>query len=195
MAKHIKRIKENVTATEYKKLMNFVRGSESMRENTKLNLLRAFTLLFYTGMRVNETQSLKISHIKELIKEGTVKVEIDKTSTERKLYLSDDFKKDLLKVFDLEEDGENRVIAKGANKNKKTGIHPITFITKINEIMKEVLGNGFTSHSFRQGLITEMGQRSVNIKVVSQFIGHKDIKTTLGYVTPSENDIKNALVR
>ena len=195
MAKHIKRIKENVTATEYKKLMNFVRGSESMRENTKLNLLRAFTLLFYTGMRVNETQSLKIAHIKELIKEGTVKVEIDKTSTERKLYLSNDFKKDLLKVFDLSEDDENRVISKGANKNRKSGITNVTFIAQINKVMKEVLGNGFTSHSFRQGLITEMGQRSVNIKVVSQFIGHKDIKTTLGYVTPSENDIRNALVR
>ncbi len=195
MAKHIKRIKENVTATEYKKLMNFVRGSESMRENTKLNLLRAFTLLFYTGMRVNETQSLKIAHIKELIKEGTVKVEINKTSTERKLYLSNDFKKDLLKVFDLSEDGENRVISKGANKNRKSGITNVTFIAQINKVMKEVLGNGYTSHSFRQGLITEMAQRSVNTKVISQFIGHKDIKTTLGYVTPSENDIKNALVR
>ena len=195
MKKSIKRIKENVGEAEYKKLMRYTRGNESMRENTRLNLLRAFTLLYYTGMRINETQSLKISHIKELIEKGTTKVEIDKTSTERKLYLSDDFKKDLLKVFDLSEDGENRVIAKGANKNKKSGITNVTFIAQINKAMKEALGDGFTSHSFRQGLITEMAQKSVNVKVVSKFIGHKDIKTTLGYVTPSDNDIENALVR
>ncbi len=36
--KEIKRIKENITEVEYKKLMTFVRGNETFRENTKLNL-------------------------------------------------------------------------------------------------------------------------------------------------------------
>ena len=35
--KEIKRIKENMTKLEYKKLMSFVRGNENLRENTKLN--------------------------------------------------------------------------------------------------------------------------------------------------------------
>ena len=35
--KEIKRIKENITELEYKKLMSFVRGNENLRENTKLN--------------------------------------------------------------------------------------------------------------------------------------------------------------
>jgi len=61
--------------------------------------------------------------------------------------------------------------------------------------MKEALGDGFTSHSFRQGLISEMGSKSVNVKIISKFIGHKDIKTTLGYIKPTDSDIENALVR
>ena len=52
--KDIKRIKENITELEYKKLMSFVRGNENLRENTKLNLLRTFTFLFFTGLRLNE---------------------------------------------------------------------------------------------------------------------------------------------
>ncbi|CAA6805384.1 MAG: Unknown protein [uncultured Sulfurovum sp.] len=195
MSKKIERIKENVTIKEYKKLMSFTKEHESLRDNSKLNLLRAFTILFYTGLRVNELQALRIGDIKELIKNRSVKVELDKTSTERKLYLSNDFEKALLELFDLNEDDENRVIAKGANKNKKSGIHPITFITHINKIMKESLGTGFTSHSFRQGLISEMGSKSVNVKIISKFIGHRDVKTTLGYIKPTDSDISQSLVR
>jgi hypothetical protein len=33
-------------------------------------------------------------------------------------------------------------------------------------ILKEILGTRFSSHSFRQGLITEMGSKSINIKSV-----------------------------
>ena len=61
--------------------------------------------------------------------------------------------------------------------------------------MKDALGDGFTSHSFRQGLISEMASKSVNVKIISQFIGHSDVKTTLHYVKPTDNDIENALVR
>ena len=50
--KEIKRIKENITEKEYKKLMSFVRGDEKLRKNTKSNLLRTFTLLFFSGLRV-----------------------------------------------------------------------------------------------------------------------------------------------
>jgi len=52
--KEIKRIKENITEKEYKKLMAFVRGDEKLRKNTKSNLLRTFTLLFFSALRVNE---------------------------------------------------------------------------------------------------------------------------------------------
>jgi hypothetical protein len=46
--KDIKRIKENITEFEFKKLMSFVRGNKHLRFNTKLNFLRTFTILFFT---------------------------------------------------------------------------------------------------------------------------------------------------
>lgn len=196
MAKKIKRIKENVTEVEYKKLMAFVRGDDNIRENTRANLLRTFTLLFYTGMRLNELQHLRIKDIKELLQNSTVKVFLQKTSSERKLYLTKDFKKQLEKVFNftIEED-DNRVISKGCNKNKKTAINNITYIQQINRYMNNVLGAGYTSHSFRQGLLSEFGAKGVNIKIMSKFIGHSDIKTTLKYVKPTDEDIMLNLIR
>ena len=194
--KEIKRIKENITELEYKKLMSFVRGNENLRENTKLNLLRTFTFLFFTGLRLNEVQELKIIDIKNLIQYGNVKINISKTSSERKLYLTNTFQKELVKIFDLRnENDDNRIITKGANKNKKTSINNIVFIQQVNKIIKEILGTGFSSHSFRQGLITEMGSKSINLKIISQFVGHKNISTTMGYMKPTDEQILNNLIR
>ena len=194
--KEIKRIKENITELEYKKLMSFVRGNENLRENTKLNLLRTFTFLFFTGLRLNEVQELKIIDIKNLIQYGNVKINISKTSSERKLYLTNTFQKELVKIFDLKnENDDNRIITKGANKNKKTSINNIVFIQQVNKIIKEILGTGFSSHSFRQGLITEMGSKSINLKIISQFVGHKNISTTMGYMKPTDEQILNNLIR
>lgn len=194
--KEFKKIKENITEVEYKKLMSFVRGNETLRHNTKQNLLRTFTILFFTGLRLNEVQELKIIDIKNLLENGNVKIDISKTSTQRKLYLTNSFQKELLKLFDFKiEDDDNRIISKGSNKNKKTSINKIVFIQQVNKIIKEILGEGFSSHSFRQGLITEMGSKSINIKIISQFVGHKNISTTMGYIKPTDEQIKEALIR
>lgn len=194
--KIVKRIKENISEVEYKKLMLSLRGDDSLRETTRLNLQRCFTILYYTGMRVNELQGLTIFHIKELVKNGSVKIFLNKTNSERKLYLTKNFKKDLLKCFEFEiEEDDNRVIFKASNKRKKTGIHPISFIQLVNKYLKYILGNGYTSHSFRQGLLSELGAKGTNIKIMSKFIGHSDVKTTLSYITPSDEDIMMNLTR
>lgn len=194
--KSIKRIKENITIVEYKKIMAATRGNDSIRENTRLNLLRTFTILFYTGMRLNELQDLRVKDIKELLKNETVKVLSKKTSSERKLYLTKDFNKQLAPLFNFTiEDDENRVIAKGSNKNKRSGINSITFIQQVNTYLKEVLGTGYTSHSFRQGIISEFGAKGVNIKIISKFVGHSDVKTTMRYITPTDEDIMKNLIR
>ena len=194
--KEIKKIKENITEVEYKKLMSFVRGNETLRLNTKQNLLRTFTILFFTGLRLNEVQELKIIDIKNLLENGNVKIDISKTSTQRKLYLTNSFQKELLKLFDFKNElDDSKIISKGSDKNKKTSINKIVFIQQVNKTIKEILGEGFSSHSFRQGLITEMGSKSINIKIISQFVGHKNISTTMGYIKPTDEQIRDALVR
>ena len=194
--KEIKRIKENITEKEYRKLMSFVRGDEKLRKNTKSNLLRTFTLLFFSGLRVNEVQELKIKDIKRLLDEESIKIDIKKTSSERKLYLTPSLRKELLKIFDLNlEEDDNRIITKGSCKNKNVGINNIVFIQQVNSVIKEILGVGYSSHSFRQGLITEMSSKQINIKIISKFIGHKNVSTTMGYINPSDEQIIDSLIR
>ena len=197
MRKNIKRIKESITETEYKKLMNALRGDESLRQTSKTNLLRAFTLLYFTGLRLNEVQNLTLSNIKELLDLGQTKLILSKTSSERKLYAGEAFQKQLRRLFELDRvmDLDSRVIAKGSNKSKKEGISHDVFIKQVNAVIKSILGEGYTSHSFRQGLITEMGSKGVNVKIIAQFIGHSDVKTTMRYIKPTDDDVRGAMVR
>ena len=193
----LKRIKESITEIEYKKLLNAVKGDETLRENTKDNLLRTFTILYFTELRLNELQEMKLSHIKELIDNGETKLILPKTKSERKLFATDEFIKQLKKlfVFDSNTDLQIKVISKGSNKSKKESIHPLTFIAQVNSKIKEILGDGYTSHSFRQGLITQMASKQINAKIISKFIGHSDVKTTMGYIKPTDDDVKGAMIR
>ena len=195
--KTLKRIKESVTEHEYKKLLSAVRGDESLRENTKDNLLRAFTILYFTGLRLNELQQMKLLHIKELLEDGETKLLLPKTKSERKLFAGDEFKKQLKKLFAItaDTDLQIKVISKGSSQSKKESIHPLTFIAQVNDVMKSILGAGYTSHSFRQGLISEMGAKGINTKIISKFIGHADVKTTMGYIKPTDEDVKGAMIR
>ena len=193
----IKRIKENITEAEFKKLIYGVQGHDTLKEHTKVNLLRAFTLLYFTGLRLNEVQNMTLSNIKELLDLGQTKLILSKTSSERKLYVGEAFQKQLRRLFEFDRvmDLDSRVIAKGSNKSKKEGISHDVFIKQVNAVMKSILGEGYTSHSFRQGLITEMGSKGVNVKIISQFIGHSDVKTTMRYIKPTDDDVRGAMVR
>ena len=193
----VKRIKESITETEYKKLMSYVRGDDSIRNHSKQNLLRAFTILYFTGLRLNELQQMRLYHIVELLELGSTKLILPKTKSERKLFAGYEFKKQLLKLFYLSDDvdKEERVITKGAVKSNRTGINSDVLIKQVNSKMKEILGSGYTSHSFRQGLITEMGAKQINTKIIAKFIGHSDVKTTMRYINPTDEDLKGAMIR
>ena len=188
----MKRIKESIQEKDQKKLIAQVLGAE-MREYKRQNLLGTFVLLYYTGLRLNEIQTLRIQDLLDLLENGEMKIKTQKTNTERKLYLSKNFKRDILKYINLEQDPENKIIQK--HNYKRSSIHEKAYINLVNSFMKDVLGTGYTSHSFRQGILTEMGSKGINPKIMKEFIGHKNINTTLGYIKPTDEDIKNALVR
>jgi len=40
-----------------------------------------------------------------------------------------------------------------------------------------------------------MGNKSINIKIISNFIGYKNINTTLDYIKPIDDQIKNSFVK
>lgn len=53
----------------------------------------------------------------------------------------------------------------------------------------------YSSHSFRSGIITDKS-KSINPKFIKEFICHSDIKTTMRYIRPTDDeDLKKCLIR
>ena len=148
MRKRLKRIKESVTEPEYKKLMNAVRGDESIRENTRSNLLRAFTILYFTGLRLNELQQMKLQHIKDLMEQGSCKLILSKTNSERKLFAGEEFQKQLKKLFMVNEstDLQSHVITKGSSKSLRVGINHDVFIKQVNRLLAKLNFSHLKNH-------------------------------------------------
>ena len=192
--KKIKRIKENIELKDYQKMMSVLKGGyDGRKPNTLKNLSRAITICFYSGSRINEVQSLRGSHIKELIQDRQTKTDISKTSVERKLYASDNFAKALSQLFSLDTlKNDDRVICSARGDN--SGINNITFIQQVNRFIHYTLGDGYSSHSMRQSLITTMANNGTSPKHISKFMAI-DPKTVMGYISPSEEDIINCMVR
>ncbi len=188
----MKTIKENINSKEFKQLMIYTRGREDLRRNTKKNLLRTFVFLYYTGARLNELQTLKIKDVKRLLEKGEMILFTQKTDSQRKLYLSSRFKHDLLNL-NIEEHEENKFIQRAGY--PKSSMHPLSYITIVHKFIKDTLGPNYTSNSFRQGLLTEMAAKGINVQIMAKIVGHSSFKTTLNYVTPTDEMIMSSLVR
>jgi len=193
-SKKITKIRENISEVEFQKLLTYLRGKDNINPNTKENLRRTFILLYYTGMRVNEVKQLKIKDIVSILENLELIIITHKTKKERKLFFSKEAIKEIRKGFVFDENSKkNDYIIKAKGNPTKTP-STVTFITQVNSFIQEVLGHRFSSHSFRAGLITDMS-KSINPKFIKEFIGHSDITTTMRYIKPSDEDLKECLVR
>ena len=189
-----KKIKKSIIEKEYRFLMSYTRGDESLKSFNQDRFLKIFSFLFFSGIRINEISQIKFKHIEEIFKKGETVIVTHKTKSERVLFFSENAIKEIRKYFDpSQNDEEDFVVCSWGN--PKTKLHDISLINLVNKYMKKILGEGFTSHSFRQGILTEMGAKSINPKIMQSFIGHSDVKTTLRYVKPTSNDVKASLVR
>ena len=117
-----------------------------------------------------------------------------KTKRERVLYFSDAAIKEFKKYFTYTQDKLNNFCITSWGNPQKT-FHEVSLIQLVNKYMKNVLGENYTSHSFRQGILTSMGSKSVNPRVIQAFIGHQNVSTTLSYIKPTSDDVKRSLIR
>ena len=162
-------------------------------QTTKTKWLRTLEILYMTGMRVTEILNLKIIDIQNAIDKSELSVFIQKQQIIRHIPLSEKSVKILKKLIENETDPENLFLHK-RNRTKST-LNPNGFTKEFNDLIQTVLGDDYSSHSFRKGIITELGVKGVNPKIIQLFIAHKNVATTLNYIKPTAEDIRNALLR
>ena len=169
--KNTQRNSKPILEREYKILKSYINGLETF-ETTKIKWLRSLEILYMGGMRVSEILDIKIKDIKDGI-EKSVKV--------------------LKKLIENETDINGYFIHK--RNNVRNNLNSIGFTKDFNQLIQIVLGKNYSTHSFRKGIITEMGVSGINPKIIQHFVSHKNISTTLNYINPTSDDIRNSLLR
>jgi integrase/recombinase XerD len=167
-----------------------------IKKHTKDKYLKVWTLLFYTGCRISELVSLQVKDLKNILKNKELSLANNtKTNKPRLIYFSDMAVKEISKLFKDDLELDNNVFLIRAWNKLKDKVNSQALTIQCNKYIQSILGDLYSTHSFRQGIITQMATSSINTKVIQEFIGHSNISTTLRYVKPTENDIRKSLVR
>ncbi len=190
--KNSKRNSKPILESQYKILKSYINGMETF-QTTKTKWLRTLEILYMTGMRVTEILDLKIGDIQKAIEKAELSVYVKKQQIIRHIPLSEKSVKILKKLIENESDAESYFIHK--RNNTKSTLNPNSFTKEFNDLIQTVLGDNYSSHSLRKGIITEMGVSGINPKIIQHFIAHKNVSTTLNYIKPTSDDIRNALLR
>jgi len=201
-----KRKRKPITRKEYDILMDYFQNKYEGYNYTSITYQRIVVLLYFTGMRLNETQEITKGDITETFEYEELKLHTPKQSKRDKngviikkryryIPLSNEALKTIQSLYFFQESKDTVWCGKG--KSRKERYHNINLIQQFNKHIKIALGEGYSSHSFRQGLITEMieSKKNINITVIQEFIGHASEQTTMKYYRPDDKKIRENLIR
>ena len=190
--KNTQRNSKPILEREYKILKSYINGLETF-ETTKIKWLRSLEILYMGGMRVSEILDIKIKDIKDGIEKSELTIYVKKQKIIRHIPLSEKSVKVLKKLISDETNINGYFIHK--RDSVRNNLNTIGFTKDFNQLIQIVLGKNYSTHSFRKGIITEMGISGINPKIIQYFIAHKNISTTLNYINPTSDDIRNCLLR
>lgn len=165
-------------------LIDLLINLPSSKFNDKRNII-SIILLYITGCRINELRNFNLLTINKFINSGTIMIHSYKTSTTRRIDISES-ERLLLKNYEyLIKDLYNSLLptdhilitSKGKEINKQNAY---ILLNRVLRNYGNKHGLSILSHSFRIGYITEL-LRTHNVQVAKAMIGHKQIDTTLRY--------------
>lgn len=185
--KGTKKDRQPIYPAEFKRVIELIRHSKKIQWKTKLKLIRACTLLFYSGARISEIASLNIDDFKRLISNRSHILSTTKTKTTQVLKFNQKAISEIAKL-DISDCKEALFYKNGTSKPMNSqGLEKL-----INKYLKEHLNVLYTTHSFRAGYITQIEEAS-NIAVAQKLARHKDRRTTVRYIGATPGQIDNAL--
>ena len=188
--KNTKRNSKPILEKQYKVLKSYINGIDTF-QTTKTKWLRTLEILYMSGMRISEVLEVKVRDVKNAIEKGELSVFVKKQQIVRHIPISEKSAKILSTLIEGETDMDGYLVHKRNNVRSKLNFNGFT--KEFNDLIQTVLDENYSSHSFRKGIITEMG--GINPKIIQHFIAHKNVSTTLNYIKPTADDIRNSLLR
>ena len=177
--KNIKKIPKAITKSQIDEILNSLNNSKSRNSKVYTMVLK---LMFLSGLRVSEALNLRWSDLN--INDFSLNI-YGKGAKERKVYLTQDFSKQLSHLK-----GNSIFIFNIKNK-------PISIRT-INKFLNDSFKNGIinkslSSHIFRHSFATTMLENNADIRHIQKLLGHSSISTTEIYTKVAKSLKKDVL--
>lgn len=180
------RAKKPILKREFDRLIKAVKMNTEIKSPTKLKLTRAFTLLYLTGCRAGEIVNFTREDLEQMISENEYSL-TNNTKTKTPRLIS--FDETQIQITML----RGLLPMSGTYLFAKNGIdRPMTSSALkllMNNFIHNILGELYSSHSFRSGYITAAHQQGLSLEHIRTDIGHTSIATTARYTTVTHEEI------
>ena len=177
--KNTKKIPKAITKSQIDEIFNSLNNSKSRNSKVYTMVLR---LMFLSGLRVSEALNLRWSDLN--INDFSLNI-YGKGSKERKVYLTQDFSKQLSHL-------KSNSIFIFNIKNKPISIRTINKF--LNDSFKNgIINKSLSSHIFRHSFATTMLENNADIRHIQKLLGHSSISTTEIYTKVAKSLKKNVL--
>ncbi|MDQ7067767.1 MAG: site-specific integrase [Sulfurimonas sp.] len=180
------RAKKPIMKKEFERLLRAVNSSLDLQSTTKMKFTRAFTLLYLTGCRISEIAKLHSNDVQKMIDENEYSL-TNATKTKATRLISFDANKEQIEFLKKILPLNNGCLFERNNSKEAMNVESLKFM--MNKFIQKVLGELYSTHSFRAGYITVAHQVGHSLQHIKQDIGHKSIATTARYATVTSDEI------
>jgi integrase len=143
-----------------------------------------------TGLRVGETLSLRPEHIN--FDEGRLMVREGKGAKDRVLWFGDSTREELLEWAERRpEDSPWFFPTKKGTKTASSSLRRAVKAAVRDARIPEA--ESVSPHTFRHTFATDLYQKTKDIELVRQALGHESIETTMIYTHLVNDDVKNGM--
>ena len=184
-----------LTADEVDLLLNRVKNGnlgdkhqQKMRQNTRYRDYAVLTLLLRTGIRVSECVSLDINDFN--FDEKSMRV-VRKGKKEQMLYFDEQTREALLDYIDFERpsytDSDDEPALFLSSRKKRLSVRSIQdMVSKYSEAT--LINKKVSPHKMRSTYGTALYNKTGDIRLVADVLGHKDINTTAKHYANIEEE-------
>jgi integrase/recombinase XerD len=174
------------------KIPNYLMNDEVsliLRNCTNLRERLIIKLLVYTGIRVSELCSLKVSDID--IKSKTLRIRGGKGDKDRLVVFSEKVVPDLkLYLMEMKDKQGKSDFLLPTSKSRK--ISSVTVERIVRNIVKRTgIAKKITPHTFRHTFATSLLRNGADLRIIQILLGHANISTTQIYTHVDDKTLKN----
>ena len=181
-----------LTTEEFSRAIKFCATTRYALRNSTMLMMS-----YYVGLRVGEISNLQYSDVLDennnVVDEFYLTADKTKGDEGRTIYLNSKVVKSLQAYIEnypsIKADKSDKLFFS----QQRNGLSANSLTQWFHHFYKAVGIKGATSHSGRRSFVTSLAYKGINVKVIAQLVGHKNISTTQKYIEVNDTMLKRAV--